>query len=209
MAETRLSADQALDPVTGLTRLPHFRREATALARSDCNGRIAGLMTIQVLGAGALRRDLGNATYAQILGAMRLRLAQIYSADMPAIAATEDGRILIALDFREMAERDIVETNMWRLLSDAAYQLENARELRIGVALRAYLAPTVEDLERNLTAIALRRALPAEQPKRRARAEVTQVTRPVHRAELPPTRRAVRHDRLFAAANVLLATKGS
>lgn len=207
ISEAQRATDDPFDEVSGLARLGHFRREAMALARSDSNGRIAGLMAVEIHGARALKRELGAATYAQLLGAIRLRLAPFLLPDMPPAALAEDGRLILPLEFRQVAERDDVETQMRRILSDMAYQMENAAILRVGFTLRAFPAPTVQDLEQVLDDIALCRPITAEPEETGPKTPRTK--RRGRGTSLPPARRNVRHDRLFAAANVLLATKDS
>ncbi|MFX0545833.1 LytS/YhcK type 5TM receptor domain-containing protein [Roseovarius sp. S1116L3] len=203
LMEEREGADRPRDPQTGLARLSHFRREATALARGDNNGIIAGLVTIRLKGARALRRSLGEAMYAQLLGAMRLRLAQMVRPEQPAIAVTEDGRIVMALDFRQVAERNQVITEIRRILSDHAYRMMDAAELRISVSLQAHATPSVQELEETLTALALQRPAQAATTQ----CAVVGKTSSLRQSDLPAARKNVRHDRLFAAANVLFATK--
>ncbi|MFX0540462.1 LytS/YhcK type 5TM receptor domain-containing protein [Roseovarius sp. S4756] len=208
LAEERQETDRPRDPYTGLARFSHFHREATALARGDTNGGIAGLVTIRMKGARAMQRNLGEVMYAQLLGAMRLRLAQIARPEQPAIAMTEDGRIVMALDFRQVAEHPQAVTEIRRILSDRTYRMTDAAKLRISVSLEAYATPTIEGLEETLTDLALQRPAQAsptrcgETEKEDLRARLSRPT------SLTANRKTVRHDRLFAAANVLSATKG-
>ena len=200
MAERALVTECAFEPISGLINFERFTRDALALARSDCNGRVTGLLVVRPLGGRQLAKDLGRDVFRQVQGALRLRLQELDATGVP-IAVTEDGRIVMSLDFRQVAEHERITTEVRRVLNDYAYQLKDKTTVRLSVSIDVHEAPTPAKLAATLEALSIdanRTALKAPRSKREginASADATQAT-------LRP-----QQERLFAAANVLLATK--
>ena len=202
MVERALTARQTHDPVSGLVSIAQFTREATALQRSDCNGRVAGFIVVRALGSTRLAKELGRDVFRQTQGAMRLRLQELDVTGLP-IAVTADDRLVMALDFRQVAESERIATEVGRILNDHAYHLAGDTSLRMTVSIGIHRTPTLDQLTAHLEDVAFSSTGATNVArKRRARpsrdAGGYRRTTPIERPE---------QERLFAAATVLLACK--
>ncbi|WP_324754895.1 LytS/YhcK type 5TM receptor domain-containing protein [Roseovarius sp. Pro17] len=202
MAERALIAGQTHDPVSGLVSFAQFTAEATALLRSDCNGRVAGFIIVRALGSTRLAKELGRDVFRQAQGAMRLRMQELDVSGLP-IAVTADDRLVMALDFRQVAESERIATEVRRILNDHAYHVAGDTALRMTVSIGIHRTPTLDQLTAHLEDVAFSSAgLTKVARKRRARPfrdlgghnRTTAIERP-------------EQERLFTAASVLLACK--
>ena len=200
MAERALATDLTFDPISGLANFERFKRDVLALARSDSNGRVAGLLMVRSLGARRLAKDIGPNAFREVQSAMRLRLQEFDTTGVP-IAVTDEGRILMSLDFRQVAEPERIATEVRRVLNDHAYQLRHDPSLCISVTVDVHAAPTPDKLEAALDALSVSGAHAVVGAQRSKSASPGTST-----GALQATRRP-QQERLFAAASVLFATK--
>ncbi|WP_138933840.1 LytS/YhcK type 5TM receptor domain-containing protein [Roseovarius arcticus] len=200
LAERALATDLTFDPISGLANFEQFKRDALALARSDCNGRVTGLLVVRTLGARRLAKDLGRDAFREVQSAMRLRL-QEFDATEVAIAVTNDGRIVMSLDFRQVAEPERIMTEVRRVLNDHAYHLKDDPSLRISVSVDVHAAPTPGKLEAALDGLSISSSH-ATVGTQRSKSVITSAN-----TDTPQATRRPQQERLFAAASVLFATK--
>jgi len=204
IAERALTAERTFDPISGLTNFEEFTRNVLALARSDCNGRVTGLLVVRPLGGRRLAKDLGRNAFRELQGAMRLRLQEIGTAGVP-IAVTEDGRIVMSLDFRQVSEHERITTEVRRVLNDHAFHLKDDTSLRISVSIDVHAAPAPGKLEALLEALSIGNTASYARTLftgQRGSGENGRTN-----ADAPQPARHPQQERLFAAAGVLLATK--
>lgn len=200
LAERALATDLTFDPISGLANFEKFKRDALALARSDCNSRVTGLLVVRTLGARRLTKDLGRDAFREVQSAMRLRLQEFDATGVP-IAVTDDGRIVMSLDFRQVAEPERITTEVRRVLNDHAYHLKGDPSLRISVSVDVHAAPTPGTLEATLDALTISGSHVTVGAQRSKSAF------PSASADTPQAARRPQQERLFAAASVLFATK--
>ena len=200
LTESRVAAERRLDPVSGLARFDTFARDALALSHSDANVRVAGFLTIQITGCDRLARSLGRAGLDQTLGAIRVRLQSLDRTGLP-VATTDDGRIVMGLNFEQVADQDRTEVLVRRLLNDQEYLIDDALALRVGVSVQTHKTPTLAILQNCLNDIAAspkRRALIGARPRSDDRKQGVAGNSRMHRK---------RHSHLFETAQVLWAMK--
>ena len=200
LTERRMAAERRLDPVSGLANFDVFSRDALALSQSDANVRVAGILAIRITGRDRLARSLGRIGMAQTLSAIRVRLQSLDRTGLP-VATTDDGRIVMGLNFEQVADLDRTEVVVRRLLNDQKYLIDDDLTLRIGISVQTHETPTLALLQNCLNDIAV-------SPEGRAAIGARQ--RPCDRkpsaARKSPTHRE-RHSRLFETAQVLWAMK--
>ncbi len=200
LTERRMATGQKVDPVTGLASFDAFARDALALSQSDANVRVAGILAIRIVGRDRLARALGRAKLDQTLSAIRVRLESMDLSGLP-VATTEDGRVVMGLNFHQVADLDRTEINVRRLLNDQKYLIDDDLALRIGVSVQTHRSPTLALLQTSLNNLAaapkLRNRVRAGQPSG-ARQYGLANTRPMN---------CKRNNHLFETARVLWEMK--
>ena len=203
IAGPALLAERTHDPISGLASFEEFRRKALALARSDRSGHVTGILVVRTVGGSRLASDLTSDAFRQIQGAMRLRLQKLDVTGIP-IAVTDDNRIVMSLDFRQVAARERIVTEARRILNDRAYHFLGGTPLRLSVSIDLHCALAPHYLEKTLESLSLQpikiTAIPHPRLWRRALSSVPTVT-----DAAPSATRCPEQERFFAAGKSLSA----
>ncbi len=201
LADRRKVAERERHPISGLAHFDVFTRDALALAHGDALASVAGIVAIRLIGRDHLVRSLDRMRFNQVLGAIRVRLQSQDCTGLP-VAITEDGRIVMGLNFQQIAAPDKTEALLRRLLNDQEYRIEDDFHLRIGVSVQAYDAPTLARLQKCIEGIS------ALVPKWRLPITADKGSRDPLTAQAPRNPKDnQRHDHLFETAQVLWTMK--
>lgn len=212
MSRAKLArTEDAMDLQSGLMRFDLFARDVKTLSRNGDDLTAAGLMVVRFDDFDRVERDFGADGVGQILLASRLRAQSLIKPDAP-MGLTEDLRIVMPLDFHQIADRDRLETQMRRSITDQSIMLPDGTTYRPKVMVSTRYTPTAERLDACLSAIAedAREATGITSHLRAAAGLASQTNQRRRLARQGSTARfdtTFRQDVLFRKADVLLASK--
>ncbi|WP_299613210.1 LytS/YhcK type 5TM receptor domain-containing protein [uncultured Tateyamaria sp.] len=130
--QAQLAASAHVDPITRLLTTNAFAREVAHFHSADAQRRVQGMVALTLKNAAWLDKTWGETATVQALGALRVRLSEMFHDNRP-LGADGQQRVLIPVTVSEMQDLRPLRHALRRLASDMPFSLDGDVEVPLSV----------------------------------------------------------------------------